>query len=493
MILSEIKTLLRDSSYYFVGQIIIMAAGFISFPVLTRIFSVADYGILGLITTTLLIAIAISKLGFPNSIVRFYAEFKSKNQLVSFYSTMFLGTAGLAASIAALFAFTTQLIGNNFFSKNIIDLFPFAAILIFTGCTLDTLNSFFRAEQRVKSYSLLSILRRYGSLAVGIFFVLYVSNSLFGFFLGEAISGTMIFLSFLYIFCKKEKINFQKFSFVIFKDSIKFGFPLIWAELGHLFLHYTDRYLIQLYLGSTSLGLYTAGYNLATYVTEIIMYPINYAIAPIYMTILVNKGEEKTRQFFTNSFRYFLLIMLPIVFGFIDVGKDLISFLASEKYVEAYSILPYVVVGQSIYACTIILNSGLFMKKKTYIMTNIMGMTCLLNIAINMLLIPRFGIIGAGRANLISNVFYTIVITHYAFKEFSFRIDYRRIIMYFASSLVMFIIIRNIHLEDRLLNLVSKVGIGAIIYSSLVLLFDKEIRSRLTSFVRSLKKPRVVT
>lgn len=65
--------------------------------------------------------------------------------------------------------------------------------------------------------------------------------------------------------------------------------------------------------------------------------------------------------------------------------------------------------------------------------------------------------------------------------------------MYFASSLVMFIIIRNIHLEDRLLNLVSKVGIGAIIYSSLVLLFDKEIRSRLTSFVRSLKKPRVVT
>jgi uncharacterized protein (DUF849 family) len=33
------------------------------------------------------------------------------------------------------------------------------------------------------------------------------------------------------------------------------------AELGHLVLNYADRYLVQLYLGSISLGLYTAGYK----------------------------------------------------------------------------------------------------------------------------------------------------------------------------------------------------------------------------------------
>ena len=69
-----------------------MAAGFISFPVLTRVFSVSDYGIMSLVTTTVFIALAISKLGFPESIVRFYSEFKSKDLLDNFYSTFLISS-----------------------------------------------------------------------------------------------------------------------------------------------------------------------------------------------------------------------------------------------------------------------------------------------------------------------------------------------------------------------------------------------------------------
>jgi len=466
-----------------------MAAGFISFPILTRIFSVSDYGILGLITTTVLIGIAIGKLGFPSSVVRFYAEFESKNQLASFYSTIFLGSVGLAATISILFGCATQLFGNNFIDKNIITLLPLASILIFSGCTLDILSSFFRAQQRPKLYSLIAIFRRYGSLGLGILFVFYFSKDVFSFVLGQMVSGVIIFLSIGYICFRKRGLTFESFSSEIFRNSIKFGFPLVWAELGHLFLHYSDRYLIQLYLGSASLGYYTAGYNLATYITEMIMYPLNYAISPLYMSILVNKGEGKTKEFFTKSFRYFLLIMFVIVFGFIAIGKDLISFLATKKYLEAYSILPYVVIGQSIYACTIILNNGLFIKKKMYIMTYVMLVTCVLSVGVNIILIPKFGIIGAGWTNLISNIFYTLVITYYAFREFSFRIDYAHIILYLVSSLVMFIALRNIHFEGQFVNLIGRIAIGGIIYFTFILVFDKEIRGKIQAFVKNLKNP----
>jgi len=394
---------------------------------------------------------------------------------------------GASALISTLFAFTIQIVGTNFTGKNVVNLLSLASVLIFTGCTSDILTSFIRAEQRTKLYNLISILRRYGALTLGIFFVFYVFKDLFGFILGQVISGIIIFLFLLYVPCKKQRINIKNFSSKIFKDSIKFGFPLIWAELGHLVLHYIDRYLIQLFLGSVSLGLYTAGYNLATYITETIMYPVNYAITPIYMDILVNKGEKETKQFFTKSFRYFLLILLPIVFGFIAVGRDLISLLATKKYLEAYPILPYVIIGQSIYACTIILNNGLFIRRKTYIYTNVMVVTCLLSFGINMILIPKLGIIGAGMANLISNIFYALVITYYAFKEFSFRIDYAHIMLYFGSSLVMFMVIRNIHLEGPFLNLIGRIIVGAMIYSMFVLLFDGELRDKLCNFVKSLK------
>ena len=122
-----------------------------------------------------------------------------------------------------------------------------------------------------------------------------------------------------------------------------------------------------------------------------------------------------------------------------------------------------------------------------------MVITCFLNVGINVILIPRFGIIGAGWANLISNIFYTSVITYYAFKEFSFRIDYAHIMLYFGSSLVMFMVIRSIHLEGPFLNLISRVLIGIMIYSMFVLLFDREIRSKLQNLVKNLKESLVRT
>ncbi|NMC73322.1 MAG: oligosaccharide flippase family protein, partial [Geobacteraceae bacterium] len=94
--MSDIKTLVKQSSHYFVGQAAILAAGFLSFPILTRIFSVGEYGLMSLVTTTLFIAVAVVKFGIPNSIVRFYAEYRAADRLPSFFSTLFLALSGFA-------------------------------------------------------------------------------------------------------------------------------------------------------------------------------------------------------------------------------------------------------------------------------------------------------------------------------------------------------------------------------------------------------------
>lgn len=89
--MSDLTKLFKQSSHYLVGQSLVMAAGFISFSILIRVFSVDDYGILGLISTTTIIIQAITKQGFPNSIVRFFTEFKIKNNLAEFRLTIFIG------------------------------------------------------------------------------------------------------------------------------------------------------------------------------------------------------------------------------------------------------------------------------------------------------------------------------------------------------------------------------------------------------------------
>jgi len=481
--LSEIRTLLNQSSQYFAGQILIMAAGFISFPILTRIFSVGDYGTLSIITTTLLVVGAVTKLGLPGWIVQFYAEFKSKKLLNIFRSTMFIGSFARASIIALLFYGVSELFQSRFLDKKLSALLPFISILIFTHCASLTLTSYLRAEQRTKLYNLVAIISRYGSLAVSILIVLFIVRGLYGFYFGQIIMGAMIVLLLTYKFIKNQRISFNDFSTRVFKDSMKFGFPIAGAELGHLILNYADRYLVQLYLGSISLGLYTAGYNLATYVTEMIMYPINYAMTPIYMNLLVNRGEEKTREFFKKTFRYFLLIMFPIVFGFIAVGEDLIRILATSKYLEAYPILPYVVIGQSIYACSIILNNGLFIKKKTHVVMYVISVAGLLNIGLNIILIPRFGILGAAQATLISNTFYTVVITYFAFKEFRFEIDYPHILLYVFVAAAMYLVIGLIDRGSPFGNLVTKIPVGVVFYVIGILVLDTDVRGAIVRLI----------
>ena len=477
--MSDLKILAKQSSHYFGGRLFLMAAGLISFPIMTRIFSVADYGLLGLVMTTVTFIIAITKMGLPSAIVRFYEEQKARDRIVDYYSTLFFASLIIAAGVTLLFISALQLFPADLLNEYLIKLLSLAGILIFTRSSSAALISFLRAEQRTKLFNLISIVDRYGSLACSIFLVFFIVKGLYGFFVGQIVASVGILFLLLFITRGRIKIGRQHFCPDQLKQAVKFGFPLLWAEMGHLILSYADRYLIQLYLGSTALGLYTAGYNLTTYITEAIIYPINYAMTPIYMNILVNQGEQQAREFFTRLFTYFMLILAPAVFGFIAVDKDLISFLASAKYAEVYLILPYIILGQAIYACTIILNAGLFINKKTLKVTYVMLGACLLNIGLNVVLIPLSGILGAAQATLISYFFYAFVLTYFSMREFSFSIEYQRILFYFLASGIMFLVIRKLSLSTPLANCLVKVIIGALIYSLFVLVFDREIRRKL--------------
>ncbi|MEJ2253380.1 MAG: flippase [Nitrospirota bacterium] len=480
--MSELRTLLQQSSHYLGGRIAIMAAGVVSFPILTRLFAVGDYGLLGIITTTVFIASAVTKMGFPSASVRFYSEYDAQKRVGALYSTIFFTSVPVALALAVVISVAAVALGKTEgWDRNAVILVLVAAVLIVLRSTNDNLTSFLRAEQRTKLYNAITAISRYASLAAGIFFVVVMMKGLKGFLFGQVLVSFLMLGVLLFLSRPGTLLRWKHFSKATLRDSLNFGLPLIGAELGILVLNYADRYLIHYYLGSVPLGLYTAGYNLGTYVTDVVVQPINYAMVPIYMGILVNKGEEETRRFLTKTFRIFVLLIFPVMFGFIAVGKDLLVVLASDKYVGAAPVLSYVVLGQVMHASTLILNTGLFIRKKTHVVTAATIFACVANVALNVFLIPRYGIVGAAQATLVSYGLFAIVITYYSFKQFSFEIDFPAITVYLAVSGVMLLTIRNIHVGGHVATLISQVGTGVMLYSSLIFLLDREIRQAVLS------------
>ena len=130
---AELKKLIQHSSHYLAGLFGGLAIGFISFPIFTRIFSVADYGLIDFIQKILLVPTALSKAGMQNSVLRFYNEKEfaaNRGAARSYYSTMLFGVGAMAVAITAVFLVAVKFLLRNMIDGQLATLLCFASILI---------------------------------------------------------------------------------------------------------------------------------------------------------------------------------------------------------------------------------------------------------------------------------------------------------------------------------------------------------------------------
>jgi O-antigen/teichoic acid export membrane protein len=205
------------------------------------------------------------------------------------------------------------------------------------------------------------------------------------------------------------------------------------------------------------------------------------------MKIWVQDGEEATKIFLTKALRYFALIAFPVTLGFIAIGKEFIVLLASEKYAESYIIIPYVIIGKILLANCNIFNVAWFVYKKTPIYALLTFIAFLCNIILNILLIKIFGMIGAAYATLITYIILFTSISVISFRYLSFKIDFTHLGLYLASSIFMYIIIKNIgFLEYLALDIIVKVTLGVLVYAALIVICDNTIRNYLMKYLHGI-------
>src|SRR5580700_9504931 len=106
-IVVELKNLIHQSSYYLFGLVGGLGLGLVSMPIFTRMFSVADYGLIDLAQKILLLVTAGAKFGMQNSALRFFnreAFVADPKAAQRYYSTMLFGVGAVALGLTILFA-----------------------------------------------------------------------------------------------------------------------------------------------------------------------------------------------------------------------------------------------------------------------------------------------------------------------------------------------------------------------------------------------------
>jgi O-antigen/teichoic acid export membrane protein len=260
---------------------------------------------------------------------------------------------------------------------------------------------------------------------------------------------------------------------------MKFGAPLLISELSYLLLTYVDRYMIMAYMGEGALGVYSVGSNLASYVNDLIMFSLSYAVIPIYIGIYEKEGKEKTEAFLSKCLHYLLIAVMAVFAGYAATIEDLLSVLASEKYLAAAGFSPIILLGCFFLGMNSILRAGLYLRKDTISILAIMISSLVLNIILNMFMIPAYGVTGAAVSQLISCSFAALLTITLSFRHIFIKVELKTVLYYAALSTLMYLAVFRIATPFAPLTLLVKFALGTAIIAAGVLYREKEILAAL--------------
>lgn len=465
---------------YSTSGFLIAIAGLISFPIITRVLSVEEYGILNLVSLTVMVLVALSKAGLQTSIIRFGSEGRSPStpfRETDVYLTALATMLVIAIAVLSIWSVVSQFLPLSFVQdERTYTIFIIISMMVIGEVIGSGLHNILVSEKKSVVVSLFAIVKRYSLIAVVIPGLIYANDKLTTFYLLSGLHEILFLIVALYLCHRYFSIFRGRIDLSLNRQLFAYGLPLVAYELLTSAFAYGDRVQITYFLGTEALGLYAAASNLCFYMQTVIVISLQTAIAPMYMDRWENEGRAATEQFLSLALRYYLMLAIPAAIGVIAIGKDLITFLAGERYADAHRVIPFILTGMLIDGTSAVTAAGLRITKRTKLMMMIVASVVVLNLCLNFLLIPRFGIEGAATATLISFLCYTATNYYFGRQILTVDLDLRTIALYLGCGLIMYMIVSAIELQFVGFQLLAKIVVGGLVYSALVLLIDRDLR-----------------
>jgi len=391
------KSLFKDSFIYGIGGLLSKLVGFVLLPIYTHLLLPEEYGILNLLYLVGSVLSLLFGLMISSGFIRNYYDKNDYN----YHNKIFASAFWFILFTIVLFSYPIfslseeisrilfKFENGSFYLKLIyIVSAPKAISALFYG--------FLRASKQPKRFITINLIVFIITIVFTIFFVVYLKWGVKGVLFGQLIGAAIEIFIFLYILFSKSML---RFSIAAMKDMLSFSIPLIPIQVSSLILSITDRFLLQKYIGLEEVGLYSLGFKLASILPIFIITPL-LAWGP-YVYTLVNE-PQKCKKTISDFTRYYLLFALFIALFISIFSKELILLLAPEQYFSSWKIVFLLAISQVFFGSQRVVSIGLNIVKKTWISGIFWISAACLNIGLNIILIPRFGMLAAAGVSTFS-------------------------------------------------------------------------------------------
>lgn len=430
--MSDYELLVKRIGLTGLASLVVSLSPVLLLPILTKILTIQDYGIWSLIVVTASFVPMVVLLGLPNSMVRFLAPEKNKDEIREGYYSIALVVlgAGLVSSFILLLfehSIAADLLGNN---RTVALLLP---LITFVAAYNNVPQTYFRTFQQAKRYSIVSLLQ------AALYVILIAAFVVVGLGLAGAAFAYLISLlviALISTYYVSRDIGATMPSFSKLKAYLKYGLPFVPSNVSSWALGVSDRYIITFFLSVAWVGYYSPGYQLG-WMISLLATPFTILVPTALYEYYDAHQIAEVKTIIRYSIKYFLAVAVPAAFVLSILSKPILMVLTTPAIAaNGYLITLFTALSSVLFGVFSIQVIVLTFEKKTAIIGVMWMLGATLNIGLNLVLVPYFGIIAAAAAALVGYSFVFGVTAIYSVQYMMLGVDFGFILKSILASIV---------------------------------------------------------
>lgn len=392
--------LFKNSSIFIFGKMLGLLSAVFLLPLFTKKFSQQDFGIIGILWLMSPILFRVMNLGADVAV-----SFKFFKVSREEYSNKLYHTFSIT-----IFMFIILLLSSGICFKmgiNIIDQsLSFSIMSIFlTTILMQNIITVFLSTllfcDKPKFNVVVSVLQPLITTIITYYLAINIDASYRSYIIAMFISSLIFGVIGMIWLLNNFKLKYFKFKLEEIKKQLKVGLPIIPDTIGTMILTAGDRLIIKYFIGLEAVALYIYGYKFSSYLSTSIVQPFQKALGPIVL--------DKAAKYFNNAALYskklgdIMMKYFPIfVAALIIPARQVMLFLSTETYNISYYVFLMALPG------IVMMNiTRIYMNIFNHLERTDLGMKMVLigaftNIILNILVIPKYGIIAASVTTTIS-------------------------------------------------------------------------------------------
>ncbi len=418
-----LQKLLKDLGFIGAWKIISALTGFLMVPILTKALGPENYGLWALVSVTYALFSIILLMGSPFSIARLFPEKNDEERGRDLSSVLVVVTLSLGIFGAVILLFPSILADTVFEGRT--SVVKIVVFILISGSFKGLFMSVFRALREMKKFSVISIVEDIMKTS-GFIIIILLGHGLIG-ILGVSLLVYTIF-SIVLLYMVKDKIKLRRPKTKSIKEYFSLGIPTIPSGISEVIVITSDKYLIAMILGATSVGYYAPAYNLGEMFPKFVTGMLGLVLLPTLAKHYEDGNTSQVEDMMHLCIKYFILFSLPLIVVFALIGRNfLATFTTPEIAANASIILVLSSIVGLLMGLEIIFQQSISLKKDTKLIGMMWSIAAVLNVVGNIIFIPRYGILAAGLTSIASYLFLVLFTIFYTMKHLYFPIDLRMI------------------------------------------------------------------